>query len=187
MEKFHLDLDTILQNFRQNGILYGDIPARKLGNKVPWKTRIRIVEGHVISCQILDSRDAIVSSAEQALEALRKLGPIDWEVLPDAREETGKLPALKPNKKSGALPELPERVPPSSDSPSSSPVPCRLMNVTLKQMHQTQWPRDYRLVYILIDGIRSSAKIAEMLALPLADVEQILLELQSMRIIDLQP
>lgn len=189
VEKFYLDLQTILQRFHQTGELHGDVPAKKLGNKAPWKARLRIVEGSVTSCQILDNRDAVVNSGELALEALCKLGPLHWEVIPDPPEGSGKLPAIKPPRKSGTLPGLSERVPPppSETAATRSPIPYRLVNITLKQMNETQWPRDYRLIYILIDGTRSSDKIASMLAMSLADVELILRELQSMRIIDLNP
>ena len=74
VEKVYLDLSTILRNFHQNGELSGDVPAKKLGNKAPWKARIRVVEGIVTSCQILDNRDAVVNSGELALDALYKLG-----------------------------------------------------------------------------------------------------------------
>lgn len=188
VEKVYLDLSTILRNFHQNGELSGDVPAKKLGNKAPWKARIRVVEGIIISCQILDNRDAIVNSGELALDALYKLGPLNWEVIPDPQEGSGKLPVLKPARKSGALPGVTDRISPEPDPvPAHAPVPYRLMNITLKQMNQTQWPRDFRLVYILVDGTRTSEKIASMLAMSLADVEQVLRELQSMRIIDLNP
>lgn len=188
VDKFFLDLGTILQRLRQNGELYGEIPARKLGNKAPWKARIRVAEGHIVSCQILDQRDVVISSGEMALEALYNLEPINWEIRPDALENSGKLPAVKPNRQSGVLPGVPERIPPPHDpEPVHSPTPYRLVNVSLKQMNQTQWPRDYRLVYILIDGTRSTIRIAEMLTMTRADVELILQELKTMRIIEINP
>ncbi len=188
VEKFYLDLATILQSFHQNGELHGDLPAKKLGNKAPWKALLSVVEGTVTSCQILDNRGAVVNSGELALEALYKLGPLNWEVIPDPLEGSAKLPAFKPTRKSGALPAPSTGTAPlPNPAPAQSPTPYRLMNVTLKQMNQTQWPRDYRLVYILVDGQRTNEKIASMLAMPIADVEQILRELQSMRIIDMNP
>ncbi|HEY3993893.1 MAG TPA: hypothetical protein VGM01_13585 [Ktedonobacteraceae bacterium] len=192
MEKFYLDLATILQKFRQNGELSADLPAKKLGNKAPWKAQLRVDEGLVTSCQILDQRGSIVHSGEPALEALYKLGPLHWEIAPDLLDGSSKLPTLNQTRKSGPLAvppanTIPAPVPASVPDSSSAdtPVPYRLLTVTLKQMNQTQWPRDYRLVYILIDGIRTTEKIANMLAMPLADVEQILRELQVMRIIDI--
>lgn len=188
MEKVYLDLSTLLRNFRQNGELFGDVPAKKLGNKAPWKARLRVVEGIITSCQILDNRDAVVNAGELALDTLYKLGPLNWEIVPDVREGSGQFPALNRARKSGALPGITDRVPPEPDpAPVHWPIPYRLMNITLKQMNETQWPRDYRLVYILVDGTRTSEKIAGMLAMSLSDVEQILGELQSMRIVDLNP
>lgn len=193
MEKFYLDLDLILQRFRQSGELHGIIPAKKLGNKSPWKAHLRVLEGKVISCQILDNRDAVVNSGELALDTLYKLGPLYWEIIPELPGGTGPLPAISPLKKpgSGNLPSGQQRVvqPPAPEPfpAQEGPIPYRLMNVTLRQMNQTQWPRDYRMVYILIDGTRPSTTIARMLALPLADVEQILHELQRMRIIEMKP
>lgn len=193
VEKFYLDLDLILQRFRQSGELHGTIPAKKLGNRSPWTARLRVVEGRVMSCQIFDNRDAVVNSGEPALDTLYKLGPLYWEIIPELPGGTGPLPAISPLKKpgSGNLPSGPQRIvqPPMPEPvpTGEEPVPSRLMNVSLRQMNQTQWPRDYRMVYILIDGKRSSATIARMLSFPLADVEQILLELQRMRIIEITP
>lgn len=188
VEKFYLDLETILQSLRQNGELHGEIPAKKLGNKAPWKARLRVAGGHIVSCQILDQRDVVVSSGEMALEALYKLDAIHWEVRPDSLENTGQVPAVKAGHKSGTLPNLVDRVPPAADpEPVHSPTPYRLVNVSLRQMNQTQWPRDYRLVYILIDGTRSISRIAEMLTMQRADVELILQELKTMRIIEINP
>ncbi len=185
VEKFYLDLASILQSFRQNGELSAELPAKKLGNKTPWRARLRVSEGQVITCQIFDSRGTLIDAGDAALEALYKLGPLNWEVLPDRLERgSGKLPVLDPMKQSGPLPAV---KPEPEQPPGPSPTPYRLMTITLKQMNQTQWPRDYRLVYILIDGIRTTEKIASMLAMPLTDVEQIIHELQAMRIIDLNP
>ena len=187
VDKFYLDLATILQGFRQqNGDLYGDIPAKKLGNKTLWKAQLRVVEGTVISCQILDNLGAVVNSGEAALDALDKLGRLNWKVIPDPPEGSGPLPNLNPTRKSGALPRLPDRTTPAPDAePIHSSVPYRLVNITLKRMNETQWPRDYRLVYILVDGTRTQEKIASMLVMPPADVERVLRDLQNMRIIDL--
>ncbi len=192
MEKFYLDLDLILQRFRQSGELHGAIPAKKLGNRAPWKARLRVIEGRVISCQILDNRDAVVNAGEPALEALYKIGPLYWEIIPELPGGTGPLPAISPLKQpgSGKLSSGPQQVVPPAPQPLPAPageIPYRLMNVTLRQMNQTQWPRDYRMVYILVDGTRSSTQIARMLSLTPAHVEQILHELQKMRIIEMKP
>src|SRR5215831_15774239 len=109
VDKFYLDLDLILQRFRQNGLVLGDIPpTKKIGNKVPWKARLRVVEGTVIACQILDHNEAVMHSGEKALEALYKLGPLYWEIIPDIpggkaiSVDTGKLPVVPTLKKPGS-------------------------------------------------------------------------------------
>jgi hypothetical protein len=188
VEKFYLDLDTILQRFHHSGELLGEIPAKKLGNRTPWRARLRVDKGSVTSCQIVDTFGAVIDKGDLALEALHKLGPLTWEVILDPLEGTGKLPVAPSLRKSSTLPSVPERPVPAPNQPPAPPqVPYRLVNVSLQQMNQTQWPREYRLVYVLVDGIRSSEKIAGMLAMPRPDVEFILNDLKDMRVIDLNP
>ena len=188
VEKFYLDLDTILERFHHSGELLGEIPAKKLGNKTPWKARLRVEKGSVTSCQIVDTSGAMINKGDLALEALHKLGPLTWEVILDPLEGTGKLPAVPSSKKSSPLPSGPERPIPAPSQPPAPPrMPYRLVNVSLQQMNQTQWPREYRLVYVLVDGIRNSEKIAGMLAMSQPDVESILNDLKDMLVIDLNP
>lgn len=183
VEKFYLDLETILQSLHLSGTLHGEIPAKKLGNRAPWQAWLRLVEGQVAACQILDNLGAVVNAGEFALEAIAKLGPLNWEVIPEALEGTLKLPRIS---QSGPLPPATET---ALQTPPVLPliIPQRLLNVTLKQMNQTEWPRNYRMIYLLVDGIRTSEKIASMLLIPQPEVEQILHELQEMRIIDIKP
>lgn len=183
MEKFYLDLETILQSIHLSGALHGEIPAKKLGNKAPWQARLRLTGGQVTACQILDNLGAVVNAGEPALEAISKLGSLNWEVIPEPLEGTLTMPPFI--NKSGPLSPAEEQAAPV---PAHVPlVPYHLVNVTLKLMNQTDWPRNYRMIYLLVDGTRTGDKIAIMLTLPLAEVEQILYELQKMRVIDLKP
>lgn len=196
VEKFYLDLGSILQSFHHSGELIGEIPAKKLGNKVPWKAHLRVVDGNIISCFIIDNRGATLHSSDEAIKMLYKVGTLTWEIILESLENTGKTttgktPAAQPPRSSGPLPGFPmeKAVPPAFPDPEPVRVrvPYRLMNISLQQMNQTQWPREYRLVYILIDGERSSEKIASMLAMSPQAVQEILLELKKMLLLDFRP
>ena len=200
VEKYTIDLDTILQilqGFHQNGTLHGDLPARKLENKAPWQAQLRLVEGEVISCTIVDEKGAVVRAGEAALQSLRKAGQLNWVMVQDV-EQTLPPPAIRLDRVSGTLPSDP-RLPaqprlPAPRLPAApywkafprSPVPRRVINVSAEQMNQGRWPRNHRMVYAMVDGARPIEKIAALLSLRSEEVEQILRDLQTMRIIVLE-
>lgn len=188
MEKVYLDLETILLNFHQSGDLYADLPAKKLSNKVPWKAHLRVVEGNVVACQILDNVGAEVNSGDRALKALYQLGRLFWEFSFDPQPGASIPADSQADKSSGTLPGSPEQLPITPELPVTRHlVPRRLIAITVKQMNQAQWPRDYRMIYLLIDGQRTVEKIANMIGLPLQEVELVLHDLHSSRLIDLAP
>ena len=187
MEKYYIDLDTILQilqGFHQNGVLHGDLPAKKLGNKVPWKAQLRMLEGKVITCSILDHQGDVVSSGEATLKALRGAGMVSWEMIAEPQTGTMSVPVIRPGSLSGPLSSASNRpFAPQQSLMPRYPIPRRLVSVTSEQMTSAQWPRYHRMVYVLIDGVRSSEKIANMLSLRPEDVEQVLRDLQHIRVI----
>lgn len=208
VEKYTIDLDTILQilrGFHKSGTLHGELPARKLDNKVPWQAQLRLLEGEVIACSILNERGAVVRSGEDALKALRRAGNLNWTMVPDA-QQTGHLPAVRLDRVSGSLPSdprlpIPPRTDPRFPTPPRSdphlpvapywkaarmPVARRLVLVTAEQMNLEGWPRNYRQVYAMVDGTRTCEKIASLLSLRPEEVEYILRDLQMRRVLILE-
>jgi hypothetical protein len=90
VETYTIDLDAILQIlggcYQQNGTLHGDVPPRKLDNKVPLKAQLRLFEGEVISCTILDERGTVISTGKVVLEALRRAGQLNWTMMQEAEQ-----------------------------------------------------------------------------------------------------
>ncbi|HEV2662737.1 MAG TPA: hypothetical protein VGU68_19175 [Ktedonobacteraceae bacterium] len=203
METYTIDLDTILQilgGYQQNGTLHGDIPPRKLDNKVPLKAQLRLFEGEVISCTILDERGTVISTGKVALEALRRAGQLNWTMMQGAEQSflsveqdhfTGasnpQLPTVQTSPRLSAVPTNP-RLPiaPNWKAYPQLAVPQRLVTVTTEQMRQGQWSRNHRMVYGMIDGVRTIEKIAELLSLRPEEVEQIARDLQTIRVVALE-
>jgi hypothetical protein len=187
VEKYTIDLDTILQilgGFQQNGVLQGDLPVRKVGNKVPWRAYLRLVEGKVVACSIIDNRDRPVQSGESALNVLRRAGQLHWLMNREEGSDSGPLPTEVQRRITPALPQYsPVYADPPQGMSTSSLVPRRLILMSMEQMNQTGWSRIYRQVYAMVDGARSVETIASILRVPVGNVERVLNDLQMMRII----
>ncbi len=220
METYTIDLDTILQilgGYQQNGTLHGDVPPRKLDNRVPLKAQLRLFEGEVISCTILDERGTVISTGKIALEALRRAGQLNWTMMQEAEQSflsveqdhfsgasnprlptvqtNPSLPAASSNPRlpivqtSPRLPAVPTNprlpVAPNWKTYPQLSVPRRLVTVTPEQMRQGQWSRNHRMVYGMIDGIRTIEKIADLLSLRPEEVDQLVRDLQTIRVVAL--
>lgn len=66
------------------------------------------------------------------------------------------------------------------------PVARRLVLVTTERMNLEGWPRNYRQVYAMVDGMRTCEKIASLLSLRPEEVEYILRDLQTRRVLILE-
>lgn len=201
METYTIDLDTILQilgGYQQNGTLHGDIPPRKLDNKVPLKAQLRLFEGAVISCTILDEKGAIVLTGGTALKALRQAGQLNWTMMQEAEQSflsveehfsgasNPQLPTVQTSPRLPAAPSNPRLpVAPNWKAYPQLAVPQRLVTVTPEQMRQGQWSRNHRMVYGMIDGVRTIEKTAALLSLYPQEVEQIVRDLQTIRVVAL--
>jgi hypothetical protein len=187
VEKYTIDLDTILQvlgGFQQNGLLQGDLPAKKLGNKVPWKAYLRLSEGKVVSCSIVDEKEMLVRVGQDALQMLRGAGQLHWLMSRDDGGDNEQAVMEGPRRTTNVLSQYSPAPPQPQWGAFPSPlVPRRLVMISMEQMNQGRWPRGYRQVYAMIDGARTIETIASLLTLPLGSVEQILNDLQKMNII----
>ncbi len=205
VEKYTIDLDTILQilrGFQKSGTLSGELPARKLGNKVAWQAQLRLLDGEVVTCVVLNENGAAVRSGEDALKALQKAGNLNWTMMPDS-EQTKRSPTVRLDRVSSIFPSDPRLpTPPRSDPrfpalPHSDPrlpvapywktvglpVARRLVLVTAEQMNLESWPRNYRQVYAMVDGVRTCEKIASLLSLRPEEVVYILRDLQMRQVL----
>ncbi len=187
VEKYTIDLDTILQilgGFQQNGLLQGDLPVKRLGNKVLWKAYLRLAEGNVVSCSIVDDQGTLVRAGQDALSMLRGTGQLHWLMSRDESSESGQPQVEEQRRITKVLPQYsPVSIQPQAGIFFSSLVPRRLVLISIEQMNQGRWSRGYRQVYAMIDGMRTVETIASLLTLPLGSVEQILNDLQKMNTI----
>lgn len=207
---YTLDLPTmlrLLRDFQRSGILRTEIPAGLPRLKTPCLVMIELRLGEMTACHVKDDKGHILLAGQEAFKAITAAGNLKWafEELPEhalastpganqsswevARSDSFKTvpPMRTTSSMTGPLntpPALP--VPRWSDTVAQQTLlPRRLMELTPLLMHD--WPRRYRQVYVLIDGVRDSAKIASILNQPVQSVEQILREIQSTGAISLSP
>lgn len=198
MQKYELDLETLLtllEEMRQNGVLFANVPPGLLGLKTGCQVRIDLVEGKVVYCHIEDSTGQVrVLGNNKAFSLLYGLGTLKWYVetaLPDA-------PSLVDTNSSPL-----RAIPPTNTRPLSTPspydtvplqsiysiVPRKTVNIGLSALQRLS--RNQRRVLILVDGTRSIEKIASVLYSSSQDNIQMVLralrELESLRLITMEP
>lgn len=170
MQKHELDLETLLallEEMRQNGILFTNLPPGLLGQKTGCQVRIDLVEGKVVYCHIEDSTGQIhILDNDKAFSSLYGLGTLKWyvetglpDVPPPADTNSSPLRAM-PSVNTGPLPTFsPYDTVPLQNI--SSIVPRKVINVESSALRRLS--RSQRRVLILVDGTRSVEKIASML------------------------
>ncbi len=144
----------------------GVISTEGTGPGVPWRAQLTLAEGRVTTCNVQSSVNgrSLLTDGE-AIRWLASLGYLTWE-----------RAALTPQRTSLLVP---------GDSQTfllqSSMVPRRLAQTGPMGMQTLS--RKQRQVYALVDGNRSTERIAVMLCQPLNVVEDIVRDLQSMGVI----
>jgi hypothetical protein len=152
MQSYPLDLTTMLYNLRgQRGRLSATL-ERVPGLREPCQAILDLVEGKVTVCTLVTRRRAVVAEGARALDLLSRLGTIDWFW----------EPALAPplSLPGGGLPRNPALV-----------VPRRLDPFPPEALLACS--RFQRRVLSLVDGRRSVADIATLLAVPATDLERL--------------
>jgi hypothetical protein len=163
-----LDLETMLEVLtyhRRTGVLSADLPSGGPMLKEACHLEIMVDRGKVRSCSITDQNGHVLMENEQALQMIKSLGVIRWR--------------LSESAKKAALQELPA----TAAARSSAGVPRRLVHLGAE--HMASWPRLYRSVYALIDGQTSLERIARMLFVMPGVVEQVISDLRSIRVVDM--
>jgi hypothetical protein len=145
--QYTLDLETLLALLggrKQSGELsteIGRFPGRR-GNG-PYHARIILVEGKVNTCLVVAENGWVLADGEEALRGLQAIGELDW-----SWQATNQ----------GSTPTTPE-----NPADSSSLIP-RLL-IPLNKVGRNTLPRRCWQVLLLVDGSRSIAQIAHLLAL----------------------
>ncbi|QBD81730.1 hypothetical protein EPA93_39475 [Ktedonosporobacter rubrisoli] len=149
----------------------------QLGTKEPCQVLIEMINGEISSCEIKNKKGHTLLAGKQALDTIAGVGKLNWEFeLKPKAPDTSTFPQASPQPET-----TPMRYPSYLDT---SPIPIRTPHMMFADVQQ--WPRKYRQVFVLIDGQRSSEKIALMLSQPQAVIEGILRELQARGVIFLE-
>jgi hypothetical protein len=166
---YSIDLETmlqILQTHRQTGILYAELPSGAAGIKESCRAEISVSAGKIVSCRIEGRSGRSWLVGGEALREVYRLGVLDWQLTlqsethPPVRETS---PAIA----------------------RSWPIPQRTAQVDQKQL--LSWPRMHRKVYALVEGRNTVKKIADILSVSPASVEQVLHDLQGINVVVWEP
>ncbi|HEY4386231.1 MAG TPA: helix-turn-helix domain-containing protein [Ktedonobacteraceae bacterium] len=161
---YTLDFQTIrqvMQAHQQTGTLHAETPTGIASLREPCRVEINILVGNVVACTVVGVSERRVTG-EKAAQELSRLGRLNWTFVPKQEAAT----------------------PPESFSPAPGEIiffPQRTVNLSQQQMRSL--PRMHRAIFVLADGTKSIAKIADMLSTSPDVVERALRDLQSMGVI----
>lgn len=152
----------MLEKTRANGV----ISTEGTGPGVLWQAQLTLSEGQVTTCHVQSSVNgrSLLTDGE-AIRWLASLGYLTWERAAFTPQRTS--PLVLGDSQTVLL--------------QSSGVPRRLARAEPVGMHS--WSRKQRQVFALVDGNRSTERIAVMLCHPLNVVEDIVHDLQSKGVI----
>jgi hypothetical protein len=162
---YTLNFETIkqmMQAYQQTGFLSAEVPSGVGRLREPCRIEINIISGLITSCTVVGSSGRSLTEKE-TIQELSRLGRLTWTFTPH-KETVTPLPA----------------------SPIFTPeerylLPQRI--VYLEQGQMRNFPRLHRAVFALADGTKNTAKIAEILSVPLNIVEKALSDLRTMGVI----
>jgi hypothetical protein len=164
---YNLDFETIklvMQEHQKTGFLYAEIPSGTARLRESCRIEIEIMTGSFVFCTLIGNSGRRLTGKEAEKE-LSRLGRLSWTFTPRQEatlpQSTAPVPALL------KLPIFPRRI------------------ARLEQWQMRNWSRMHWAVFALVDGTKSSTKIAEMLSVPSDQVEKALRDLQSIGVIAL--
>ncbi|HZT99448.1 MAG TPA: hypothetical protein VFA10_07305 [Ktedonobacteraceae bacterium] len=151
---------------RANGV----ISTKGIGPGEPWQAHLTFFQGQVITCHVWSSVNGrSLLTDYEALHWLANLGYLAWNQEAFTPQQTSLLfDDSQVDDSQAALLQ-------------SYEIPRRLRQVERAGMHS--WSRKHRQVFALVDGRRSTERIAVILCQPLKVVEIILHDLQSKGVI----
>lgn len=153
--KYLLDLTTLLiflEGKKQSGEVSAELKRLSGNAKGPYRARIALSEGMVVSCVIQDREGRIFIGGENALRELKQTMHNEWEWAP------APPPTLAPRVSAPA--ELPER---NRRMPKDVTMLIPRLIFPLESMDKNALPRRHWQVLLLINGSRTIAQIAYML------------------------
>ena len=157
-----LGLLRMLEVTRANGV----ISTEGIDPEGPWQAQLTLIEGHVSTCHVqrsVNGRSRLTDG--EAIRWLSSLGYLTWERALLTPQQTSPIVLRDPQ----------------MTLSQSSGVPRRRAQAEPVEMHV--WSRKQRQIFALVDGSRSTERIAAMLCQPLNVVEDIVHDLQSRGVI----
>jgi hypothetical protein len=164
---YTLDFGTmmqVMQEHQKTGLLYADVPPEVAGMREACRIEIKLEAGTMVSCSIVTESGRRLSEKE-SLRKISRMGSLTWTFVPlTVPAQPALLPAFRAENVS-----IPQRV------------------LSVEQWQMRSWPRLHRAIFALADGTRSVAKIAEMLSVSPAAVDQALSDLVAIGVVALGP
>ena len=164
--QYLLDIETLLlflSSRRQSGEVSTDLKRFPgIAYKGPCHVSITLVQGKVISCIVQDQEGRALVTGERALQELKGMGQFDWDWSTTSLKNVVAPPA--------------QRNPPDM----SSLIPRRV--VPLEVIDRNALPRRHWQILLLVDGSRTVARIASILApaLSQSDLQEVISILQDL-------
>ncbi len=162
---YNLDLETMLSTLSRrqlSGSLVADVPRGRVGRE-PGHIEISVDSGKVVSCSLQSGQTYI--TGESALQILARLDIIPW--------------IFTASPKQSLVPSTQSLVP--IGEVSRIPIPRRFG--TLQQTELARLPRTHFQVYAYIDGKRTVEEIAHQLRTTPQQIERVLFDLQTWKIV----
>lgn len=165
---YTLDLVTIMQIMqahKKTGALHADLPSGVPKLREPCRVEIALEAGNIFSCAIISKRGSLLTG-DEAYQKLVHLGRIRWTFVP---QQSSVQPSESANRASEkAVVSHPYRV------------------GVIEQEQIRSWRLMYKMVYGLADGTRNIEEIAALLSTTPEAIEEVLRDLQSMRVIAME-
>lgn len=177
---YKIDLATLLQlfeEFQRSGVFIAEIPRGTLGLKEPSLARVEVINGMVVNCAVLGQDGRYLASGPDALRKLHQMGGLKWQMNTQAGSspvvETSPLRSLLPSQSS--IPRV------TGNLSFHTLIPTRIAAMERGVMNRLT-PMQRR-VLVLVDGVRSVAKIAALLSVRAEIVQGTLRELEAMGLV----
>lgn len=164
-ETYQLDLDTMLSTLARrqlSGTLMADVLRGRL-RKETWHIEMTLQRGEVATCWLSQRQTRITD--EEALQMIRQLGVIPWTF----------ITAITSPSMSGIQNQTVGR---------TGAVPSQLVSLPASEL--TRLPRPHFQVYAYVDGRRNIASIAQLLRATPAQIETVLRDLQTWKLISIE-
>ncbi|GCE17691.1 hypothetical protein [Dictyobacter kobayashii] len=191
----------LIQEYRQNGRLRAQLPDGVFGLYGGY-VFVDMVQGSAVSCFIINAQGQLLSSGNEALNAIAYVGALDWTVMQEYVQTSPRLPAISQNTSqtsprlpaisqntSGYLPAITTQYigRGSAPHPATNFVPQRLVYIDTAIL--MRFPRHMKRVLVLVDGTRTVGKIASILSPHedrIREVLQVLRDLEDMGILSIK-